>query len=119
MSNSSGQFRPPAAIIDGMKKLRSSLVDYDMALLKGIADCRGVPLTTPGHGEAVEQLAGALLSPAAVAIALAELAEVRAVAVKTFLINEQGLAADRAVIEQTPADDPAHSFSGVELSPGS
>lgn len=50
--------------------------------------------------------------------ALAELAEARAVAVKTFLINEQGLAADRAVIEQTPPDDPAHSFSGVELSPG-
>jgi hypothetical protein len=50
--------------------------------------------------------------------ALAELAEARAVAVKAFLINEQGLGADRAVIEQTPPDDPAHSFSGVELSPG-
>jgi hypothetical protein len=50
--------------------------------------------------------------------ALAELAEARSVAVKTFLINEQGLAPDRAVIEQTPPDDPAHSFSGVELSPG-
>lgn len=50
--------------------------------------------------------------------ALAVLAQSRAMAVKTFLVNEQGLAADRAVIEQTPPDDPAHTFSGVELSPG-
>ena len=39
----------------------------------------------------------------------------RSVAVKTYLVNETGLGADRAVIEQVSADDEAHQFSGVEL----
>lgn len=70
-----------------MKKLRPSLIDYDMALLKGIADCRAIPLAATGHGEAVEHLAGALLSPAAVAIALTELAEAEKEAIRLLLAH--------------------------------
>jgi len=47
--------------------------------------------------------------------ALRELIEARAVAVKTYLVNEVKLEADRAVIEQVSLDDEAHLFSGVEL----
>jgi hypothetical protein len=47
--------------------------------------------------------------------ALEELMEARAVAVKTFLVNTAGLSADRAVIQQVAADDPANQLSGVEL----
>lgn len=44
-----------------------------------------------------------------------ELAEARAVAVKSYLVNEAGLAPDRAVIEQTVVSAPENNFSGVEL----
>ena len=47
--------------------------------------------------------------------ALLELAEARAVAVKSYLVNEAGLAADRAVIEQPVLSAPENDFSGVEL----
>ena len=46
---------------------------------------------------------------------LIALAEQRAVAVKTYLVNEAGLSADRAVVEQSDLNDEANSFSGVEL----
>jgi hypothetical protein len=46
---------------------------------------------------------------------LEKLLQDRAVAVKTYLVNEVGLAADRAVIEQVSAQDEANLFSGVEL----
>ena len=46
---------------------------------------------------------------------LLELAEQRAVAVKAYLVNEAGMEADRAVLEQTGLDDEASRFSGVEL----
>jgi Domain of Unknown Function (DUF748) len=71
-------------------------------------------------------LAGELPSPpqqynavrSAVAVnntALVELIEARAVAIKSYLVNEKGLAADRIAIEQTALDDEAHQFSGAEL----
>ncbi len=47
--------------------------------------------------------------------ALEELLEARAVAVKTYLVNQAGLSADRAVIQQVAVDDPANQLSGVEL----
>jgi hypothetical protein len=46
---------------------------------------------------------------------LSRLAEDRARAIKAFLVNEAQLPADRAVIEQVSAVDPAHIFSGVEM----
>ncbi len=46
---------------------------------------------------------------------LEALLQARAVAVKAFLVNEMGLAADRAVIDQISLDDEAQQFSGVEL----
>jgi hypothetical protein len=47
---------------------------------------------------------------------LARLAEDRAVAVKTYLVNTAGLPADRAVIAQDDLADEGNRFSGVELS---
>jgi hypothetical protein len=46
---------------------------------------------------------------------LLELIEARAVAVKTYLVNEAGLAPDRAVITQSDLAAPENTFSGVEL----
>lgn len=51
--------------------------------------------------------------------ALLQLIESRAVAVKTYLVNEAGLAADRAVIDIPAPGDERHKFSGVELDVGS
>ncbi len=47
-----------------------------------------------------------------------ELAEQRAIAVKSYLVNEAQLQADRAVVEKTALDDEANRFSGVELGMG-
>ncbi len=51
--------------------------------------------------------------------ALVELAQARAVATKGYLVNEAGLAPDRAVVSQPDLDDEANNFSGVELGVGS
>ncbi|GAB3278098.1 DUF748 domain-containing protein [Parahaliea aestuarii] len=48
--------------------------------------------------------------------ALKTLAEERAASSKRFLVNEGGIAADRAVIEQTDPAADYNSFSGVEMS---
>lgn len=47
--------------------------------------------------------------------ALIDLAQQRAVATKGYLVNEAGLAPDRAVVSQPDLDDEANNFSGVEL----
>jgi hypothetical protein len=48
--------------------------------------------------------------------ALKTLADERAASAKRFLVNEQGMAADRAVIEQADPAADANRFSGVEMS---
>lgn len=72
-----------------MKLLHQSLIDYEMAQLKAIADCRAVPLNTPNHAEAANLLAKALLSPAATAIVLADLSEAEHDALQA-LLNHAG-----------------------------
>jgi len=47
--------------------------------------------------------------------ALIGLAEQRAVAVKTYLVNRSGMAANRAVIAKVSLDPKTTDFSGVEL----
>jgi hypothetical protein len=50
-----------------MKNLRQCLIDYDMAMLRAIAQRRGIELTSNRQREAVEQLAEALVQPESVA----------------------------------------------------
>jgi hypothetical protein len=68
-----------------VKNLYHSLIDYEMGLLQGIASCRAVSLNTSNHAEAVELLAKALLSPAATAIALADLSPAEQEALQLIL----------------------------------
>ncbi len=72
-----------------MKTLYHSLLDYDTAQLKAIAECRAVALTSPSKAEAVRSLTEALLSPAATAIILAHLTEGENKALR-FLIERGG-----------------------------
>ncbi len=56
-----------------MKSLRQSLIDYEVGLLQAIADCRAITLTSIDKTEIIDQLVEAMLSPAAMAIALGDL----------------------------------------------
>jgi hypothetical protein len=56
-----------------MKTLQQSLIDYEMTLLKAIAERRALPLNAVNQNEAVDRLAEALLSPAATAIIVEDL----------------------------------------------
>ena len=56
-----------------MYQLHRFLVDYDMNMLRALAENRGVSLTTNRQPEAVDQLASALLEPLSVRSALARL----------------------------------------------
>ncbi|QIB66749.1 hypothetical protein [Kineobactrum salinum] len=47
--------------------------------------------------------------------ALATLARDRAAASKRFLVNDAGIAADRAVIEEADPDNGAENVSGVKM----
>jgi hypothetical protein len=58
-----------------MKKLRQSLIDYEMTMLKAIADLRDVPLDMSSHSEAVHQLTDAMLSPVGTKIILDDLSQ--------------------------------------------
>jgi hypothetical protein len=80
-----------------MKSLYQSLIDYEMALLKAIADCRAVPLTTPNKKEAVELLTEALLSPTATAITLTDLSEAEKEALQFLVDNEGQIEAPRFI----------------------
>jgi hypothetical protein len=70
-----------------MRTLYHSLIDYEMSLLKAIAECRAVSLTTSSKGEAVELLAEALLSPAEMAIMLTGLSTAETEALQLLLTN--------------------------------
>jgi hypothetical protein len=56
-----------------MNSLRRFLVDYDMAMLRAVAENRGVSLDTNVQSEAVDGLAAALVHPLSVRTALARL----------------------------------------------
>ncbi len=60
------------------KTLRESLVDYDMALLRALAEMRGALLTSNHQTTAADELATQLVSPASVAIACADLSPAEA-----------------------------------------
>ena len=72
-----------------MKSLRQSLIDYEMVLLNGIADCWAISLTASGQVEAVDELAQALLSPVAIAIFVEDLSRTEKEALK-FLLGQGG-----------------------------
>jgi hypothetical protein len=56
-----------------MHDLHRFLVDYEMAMLRALAQNRGVTLTTNRQAEAADQLAAAFLDPLSVRVALARL----------------------------------------------
>lgn len=58
-----------------MHDLQRFLIDYDTALLRALAQNRGVALTTNRQRQAAEELAAALLDPLSVRVALARLSE--------------------------------------------
>jgi hypothetical protein len=57
------------------KTLHDSLVDYDMALLRALAEVRGAVLTSNRRLTAADELEAQLATPASLAIALADLSE--------------------------------------------
>jgi hypothetical protein len=68
-----------------MQYLHRFLSDYDMAMLRALAQVRGVALNTNRQPEAVDQLAAALLDPLAVRVALARLSPEAREALDTLL----------------------------------
>jgi hypothetical protein len=85
----------PSVYNNRVKTLYQSLIDYEMALLQGIAKCRAVALNTANHAEAVELLADALLSPAATAIALDDLSPAEKEALHLLLSSDGQLEVPR------------------------
>ncbi len=72
-----------------MKTLYQSLVDYEISLLKAIADCRAISINSLNQAEVVKQLTEALLSPTRMAIALADLPKAEIEALQ-FLWQSKG-----------------------------
>jgi hypothetical protein len=70
-----------------MYRLHRFLVDYDMAMLRALAQKRGATLSTNRQVEAVNQLATALLDPLSVRTALAQLGQEGLEALETLLAN--------------------------------
>ncbi len=62
-----------------MATLHRFLVDYDMAMLRALAENLGMALDTNRQTEAADQLAAALAEPSSVQIALARLSSERPV----------------------------------------
>ena len=70
-----------------MKSLRQSLIDYELPLLKAIADQRAVLLTAGDHTAVINQLVETLLSPVATAIVLDDLSPAESQALEFLLQN--------------------------------
>jgi hypothetical protein len=66
------------------KTLHESLVDYDMALLRALAEVRGALLTSNRRLTAADELEAQLVTPASLAIALADLSEAETAALATL-----------------------------------
>lgn len=73
-----------------MKTVRHSLVDYELPLLKAIADCRAILLNSSDHTEIIDQLVEALLSPVSTEITLDDLSQAEREALN-FLLSQNGL----------------------------
>lgn len=82
-----------------MKTLYQALVDYDIALLKGIAACRAIQLDTASHAEAVRHLTEIMVSPAAIAIALADLSSAEQAALQS-VVQQEGVADIKVFMQQ-------------------
>ena len=54
-----------------IKTLRDSLVDHDMALLRGLAEARGAVLSSNHRLTAAEELGAQLITPGSLSIAMA------------------------------------------------
>jgi hypothetical protein len=78
-----------------VKTLYQSLIDYEMALLQGIAHRRAISLTTTNKLQAVELLAENLLTPAALAIILSDLSEAEKEALQLLLSHGGQIEAPR------------------------
>jgi hypothetical protein len=68
------------------KTLRESLVDYDMATLRALADVRGAVLTSTHQGTAADELAVQLSTLASLAIALTDLSPAETEALATLRV---------------------------------
>lgn len=68
-----------------MKTLYQSLLDYELTLLRGIATRQAVPLAVANQAQMIARLVEALLSPATLAIILAELSTEEKAALQLLL----------------------------------
>ena len=99
------------------KQLENKGPDWEDAIREryaalGAASGENAEGAEPTVREQYEQLKATIDVPASM---LTELIERRSIAVKSYLVNEAGMASDRAVIDAVNLEDKAHLFSGVEL----
>lgn len=95
---------------------QSSIDNRDEAWAAAISARNAQPVNAAGEPLTLqEQLQQALAAFAIDDAALLSLAEARATAVKSYLLNDAGLAPDRAVIEKAALEDQERDFNGVEL----
>lgn len=95
---------------------RDSIDNRDEAWVKAVSERTGATAGADGAPPANQELLRLALAGFPVDdTQLLALAEARATAVKTFLVNDAALAADRAVIEKAALEDQKRDFNGVEL----
>lgn len=95
---------------------QDSVDNRDDAWLQALLSRTGATAGPDGQLPARQELLRQALAAFPVEEAqLLALAEARATAVKAFLVNDAGLATDRAVIEKAQLKDQSRDFNGVEL----